>query len=31
MKDKLNIVPLTVQIPLGESESFQGIIDIIDM
>jgi len=31
IKDKLNVTPLVVQLPVGESERFQAIVDILKM
>ncbi len=31
IKEKLNINPLLIQLPVGEEESFEGIIDLIEM
>lgn len=31
IKEKLNINPLLIQLPLGEEENFEGVIDLIEM
>jgi len=31
IKEKLNINPLLIQLPIGEEEDFEGIIDLIEM
>ena len=31
MKERLNAVPLVIQLPVGIEESFEGVIDLIDM
>ena len=31
IQNRLNVTPLVMQMPLGESQSFKGVIDLIRM